>query len=286
MKTKGMVAWIALIAMTMGSLVTPLHAENIEGNENLITKDIQIDDYTAIQIGNIHQSGGSFKSLFAFIMSGGNSSNSPKVYYKQGKETTLTVTTDENIFPVLTFYVKGNELQIQTKEGVQISPSKLVIETSSKDLNKLSIGGGTDFYLQSALDIASLDAYVSGGGNMEIKEPAHIKSASFSISGGGDLDVTQLTSEEVYVKVSGGGDANVAGKTQKAEMKVSGGGDLNAQDLQADHVICNVSGGGDATVYAISQLDAHASGGGDIRYKGNPKTDTSCSGGGDIHHIN
>ena len=53
MKTKGMVAWIALIAMTMGGLVTPLHAENIEGNENLITKDIQIDDYTAIQIGNI-----------------------------------------------------------------------------------------------------------------------------------------------------------------------------------------------------------------------------------------
>lgn len=154
MKTKGMVAWIALIAMAMGGLVTPLHAENIEGNENLITKDIQIDDYTAIQIGNIHQSGGSFKSLFAFIMSGGNSSNSPKVYYKQGKETTLTVTTDENIFPVLTFHVKGNELQIQTKEGVQISPSKLVIETSSKDLNKLSIGGGTDFYLQSALDIA------------------------------------------------------------------------------------------------------------------------------------
>ena len=49
MKTKGMVAWIALIAMTMGGLVTPLHAENIEGNENLITKDIQIDDYTAIQ---------------------------------------------------------------------------------------------------------------------------------------------------------------------------------------------------------------------------------------------
>ena len=43
MKTKGMVAWIALIAMTMGGLVTPLHAENIEGNENLITKDIQID---------------------------------------------------------------------------------------------------------------------------------------------------------------------------------------------------------------------------------------------------
>ena len=57
MKTKGMVTWIALIAMTMGGFVTPLHAENIEGNENLITKDIQIDDYTAIQIGNINQSG-------------------------------------------------------------------------------------------------------------------------------------------------------------------------------------------------------------------------------------
>ena len=81
MKTKGMIAWIALIAMIMGGFTTPLQAENIEGNEKLVTKNIQIDDYTAIQIGNIHQSGGSFKSLFAFIMSGGNSSNSPKVYY-------------------------------------------------------------------------------------------------------------------------------------------------------------------------------------------------------------
>ncbi len=286
MKTKGMIAWIALIAMIMGGFTTPLQAENIEGNEKLVTKNIQIDDYTAIQISNINQSGGSFKSLFSFITSGGKSSCSPQVYYQQGNKTTLKVTTDENILPVLTFRVENNELRIQAKEGIYISPSKLLIETSSKDLKKLSIGGGTDFFLKSALNTESLEANISGGGNMEFKESAKIQSASFSISGGGDLDVTQLTSEEVYVKVSGGGDANVAGKTQKAEMKVSGGGDLNAQDLQADHVICNVSGGGDATVYAISQLDAHASGGGDIRYKGNPKTDTSCSGGGDIHHIN
>lgn len=286
MKTKGMIAWIALIAMIMGGFTTPLQAENIEGNEKLVTKNIQIDDYTAIQISNINQSGNSFKSLFSFITSGGKSSCCPQVYYQQGNKTTLKVTTDENILPVLTFRVENNELRIQAKEGIYISPSKLLIETSSKDLKKLSIGGGTDFFLKSALNTESLEANISGGGNMEFKESAKIQSASFSISGGGDLDVTQLTSEEVYVKVSGGGDANVAGKTQKAEMKVSGGGDLNAQDLQADHVICNVSGGGDATVYAISQLDAHASGGGDIRYKGNPKTDTSCSGGGDIHHIN
>lgn len=286
MKTKGMIAWIALIAMIMGGFTTPLQAENIEGNEKLVTKNIQIDDYTAIQIGNINQSGGSFKSLFSLITSGGNSSCFPQVYYQQGNKTTLKVTTDENILPVLTFRVENNELRIQAKEGIYISPSKLLIETSSKDLKKLSIGGGTDFFLKSALNTESLEANISGGGNMEFKESAKIQSASFSISGGGDLDATQLTCEEIYIKVSGGGDANVAGKAQRAEMKVSGGGDLNARDLQVDHVICDVSGGGDITVYAVEQLEAHASGGGDIYYKGNPKTDTSCSGGGDIHHIN
>lgn len=286
MKTKGMIAWIALIAMIMGGFTTPLQAENIEGNEKLVTKNIQIDDYTAIQISNINQSGNSFKSLFSFITSGGKSSCCPQVYYQQGNKTTLKVTTDENILPALTFQVENNELRIQAKEGIYISPSKLLIETSSKDLKKLSIGGGTDFFLKSALDTESLEANISGGGNMEFKESAKIQSASFSISGGGDLDVTQLTCEEIYIKVSGGGDANVAGKAQRAEMKVSGGGDLNARDLQVDHVICDVSGGGDITVYAVEQLEAHASGGGDIYYKGNPKTDTSCSGGGDIHHIN
>lgn len=167
MKTKGMIAWIALIAMIMGGFTTPLQAENIEGNEKLVTKNIQIDDYTAIQIGNINQSGGSFKSLFSFITSGGNSSCFPQVYYQQGNKTTLKVTTDENILPVLTFQVENNELKIRTKEGTSISPSKLLIETSSKDLNELSVSGGADFFLKSALETESIEVNVSGGADVK-----------------------------------------------------------------------------------------------------------------------
>ena len=177
MKTKGMVTWIALIAMTMGGFVTPLHAENIEGNENLITKDIQIDDYTAIQIGNINQSGNSFKSLFSFITSGGNSSCFPQVYYQQGNKTTLKVTTDENILPVLTFQVENNELKIRTKEGTSISPSKLLIETSSKDLNELSVSGGADFFLKSALETESIEVNVSGGADVKMEESVRASKA-------------------------------------------------------------------------------------------------------------
>lgn len=124
MKTKGMIAWIALIAMIMGGFTTPLQAENIEGNEKLVTKNIQIDDYTAIQIGNVNQSGNSFKSLFSFITSGGNSSSYPQVYYQQGNKTTLKVTTDENILPVLTFQVeKMSSKYAQKKEHIFLPAS-------------------------------------------------------------------------------------------------------------------------------------------------------------------
>ena len=285
MKTKGMVAWIALIAMTMGGLVTPLHAENIEGNENLITKDIQIDDYTAIQIGNIHQSGGSFKSLFSFITSG-NSSCFPQVYYQQGNKTTLKVTTDENILPVLTFQVENNELKIRTKEGTSISPSKLLIETSSKDLNELSVSGGADFFLKSALETESIEVNVSGGADVKMEESVRASKANFNISGGADLDATQLACEKVSVSISGGADATLAGTTRQADLSASSGSDLDAKNLKAEDVSCDASSGADITVYATKTLQADASSGADISYKGDPKTDISASSGGDVNHIN
>lgn len=232
MKTKGMVAWIALIAMTMGGFVTPLHAEKIKGNENLITKDIPIDDYTAIQVGNINLSGNSFKSLFSFITSGGNSSICPQVYYQQGNKTTLKVTTDENIFPLLSFLVEDNELKIQAKEGTYISPSKLLIETSSKDLNELSVSGGADFVLKSALETESIEVNVSGGADVKMEESVRAQKANFNVSGGADLDATQLTCEEVSSSVSSGADATLAGSTRLAYLSASSGADLNAKDLK------------------------------------------------------
>lgn len=286
MKTKGMVAWIALIAMIMGGFTTPLQAENIEGNENLITKDIQIDDYTAIQIGNINQSGGSFKSLFSFITSGGNSSCFPQVYYQQGNKTTLKVTTDENILSVLTFQVENNELKIRTKEGTSISPSKLLIETSSKDLNELSVSGGTDFFLKSALETESIEVNVSGGADVKMEESVRASKASFNISGGADLDATQLACEKVSVSISGGADATLAGTTRQADLSASSGSDLDAKSLKAEDVSCDASSGADITVYATKTLQADASSGADISYKGDPKTDISASSGGDVNHIN
>ncbi len=281
MKTKSMIAGIALAAMVIGGFATCMQAEEIKGNKKLITKEISIDDYTAIQIGNIYgkSSGNFFKLLISPASSGRRS-----VYYRQGNETTLTVTTDENIFPELTFHVKDSVLKIRTKGGARISPSNLLIETSSKDLHELSVSAGVLFFLKSALETESIAVNVSAGADVEMKEPVHVRKAKFDVSSGAELDVTQLECENVSVDVSSGAGATLAGTARRADLSASSGAALNAGDLQAEDASCKASSGSDITVYATGTLKAKASSGAEISYKGT-KTEISSSSGGDVHSI-
>ena len=89
MKTK-LVAVIALIFCAFMA-----EASKVEGNGNIITKEISVDNYSEIELGgNIEYSGNNFW---------GNRSNKkfPVFKYTHGRSASLKITIDENLFPLL-----------------------------------------------------------------------------------------------------------------------------------------------------------------------------------------
>lgn len=138
MKTK-LVAVIALIFCAFMA-----EASKVEGNGNIITKEISVDNYSEIELGgNIEYSGNNFW---------GNRSNKkfPVFKYTHGRSTSLKITIDENLFPLLSIKSNNGRLAIRIQDGTRIKPTQYVIEGSSKTLKYLKTSGPMDFEAQNA----------------------------------------------------------------------------------------------------------------------------------------
>ena len=280
MKTRNLLLGTVFLASAL--TVMPIKAENIKGNGNVITQEFAVEDFEGIMTGGIQQNNNfSFKSLFS-----SSTYTAPSFYYKQTSSCTLEITTDENIMPYLTTEVRDGNLRIRVKKGYAISPTQLDFHATSKELERISVSGGGNFYLKSSLKGDKLEAGVSGGGDLYLNEPVTMKQVELGVSGGGDLEAKRLACDYLEAGVSGGGDLDLGGNAKEAEMGVSGGGDLHAYDMVVNDLTCGVSGGGTAKVHAVDNLKAKVCGGGDLYYKGNPNADTSARGGGGVHKVN
>lgn len=277
-----MKAHLLVAAALLAGSFSGLEARDVKGNGNIVTKTVSVSDYQEIRFYGLPCNGSfSFSDLF----SGRKRFISPVFQYSQKKATSLKITTDENIYPLLKVTVQDGELRVYADQDDCLMPTKLLVEGSSPSLQRVSIGTGADFILMNDFEGQSLEVSIGGGGDFSAEQKLSVGQGDFSVSGGGDLDIENLQCKNLEVRVSGGGDANLAGTAETAEYRVSGGGDLDSKELTADHVIARVSGGGDISVYANKTLEARASGGGDIYYRGNAEVNSSTSGGGSVRKI-
>lgn len=269
MRTKGLfLAMCLLVAFAA-------NAAKIKGNGNVITKEISISDFDAIEVGgNISFENKSFNS--------GMKKNNKLNYSQQNGKSTLSITIDENLFSYLEIQSANGKLSIKSKNREKLIPTQFIVQASSKEIQKVSLSGSMDFIAKTPLKSDYLTVSVSGAGDVIIDKRADINSILFSISGAGDVKASNLYCKEFEGKVSGAGDIDLKGKAEKAKFSVSGAGDVSAYDFEAENVSASVSGAGDIKVYASKTLNASVSGIGDIRYKGNPEVKSKKSGMGSI----
>lgn len=274
MKTK-LVAVIVLIFCAFMA-----EASKVEGNGNIITKEISVDNYSEIELGgNIEYSGNNFW---------GNRSNKkfPVFKYTHGRSASLKITIDENLFPLLSIKSNNGRLAIRIQDGIRIKPTQYVIEGSSKTLKYLKTSGPMDFEAQNAFSEDQLEIKISGSSDVKFPHNVKLRLGEFSVSGSGDLVFEDLDCKNLTSKVSGSGDITLKGKADEARYSVSGSGDIKAYDLSVNDLSCSVSGSGDARVYAKDNMNLSVSGSGDIRYKGPANVNKSKSGSGSIQGAN
>lgn len=251
------------------------NAEKIKGNGNVITKEVAVSDFSAIEFGC---NTGSEGNLF------GKAENKRYecLYSQTTGKSSLSITIDENLFPVLDIESNGGKLTIKTKGRDRITPSTFIVKASSGDLNKVSISGLLDFTVKTPFRSDNLKMSISGACNVTFEKQADLGSFHISVGGAGDLKANEFICKEFESSISGAGNVNLKGRADRARFSVSGAGNVNAFDFDVKDVSASVSGAGNVNAYASEKLEASTSGVGNISYKGDAETKLRKSGLGSI----
>lgn len=213
--------------------------KKIKGNGNVVTENRTTSDYSGIKCA------GSMDYILV-----------------AGEEGKITLEGDSNLLEYIITEVKGDNLIIKTKKGVNMSYKNNAVKViiPFKDINTISLAGSGDLYNKDLVKANKL---------------------SVSLAGSGDLKL-EIDTDFVKGAIAGSGDLTLEGNTNTLEARVAGSGDFHGFDLQANDTDVAVAGSGDAKVFSIKTLKARVAGSGDIVYRGNPEVDKKVAGSGDI----
>jgi hypothetical protein len=180
-----------------------------------------------------------------------NVSSSFDVYLSQSNEEAVAVSASETKYrEQIIVEVKDGILHIRfDKKGISWGSGrkKLKVYISFKQIDKLTVSGACDVFINGTLKADNLTINQSGASDLK-----------------GKMEVNKLS-----VDLSGASDMTVSGTAMQVEVEASGASDFKGFDFATD--ICNVSASGasDIKITVNKELSAHASGASDVRYKGN-----------------
>lgn len=182
---------------------------------------------------------------------------------EQGDEEALVVEADDNIIGLIETEVRGDELHIGFKRGVNIVPtSKVKFYLTVKELDRIDL---------------------SGVGDIDCDE-FETDDLEFHISGSGDIDF-EIIAENIETSVSGLGDIDLSGAVDFQRIQISGSGKYEAKKLESKDCEVEISGLGSATVNVSDDLDIEINGAGNVYYKGDPHVSQHISGLGRIKSL-
>jgi len=244
------------------------------------------------------------------------------VYLTQGNKEELVIETYKSLRPYIDVKQDNNTLSISFDHKVNKinwagKEHLLKLHITVKDLDKITISGACDLYMQtdfetkgdfkiSASGASDLDLMRITGNNVKIitsgasdifnadifGKTVYINASGasdgdmsivadivdFIASGASDFDIV-VDVNDISINANGSSDFNARGKSKKFTVDVSGSSEMKAYDLISDTVYIEASGSSDCRVHAIKVIDANSSGASSIYYMGKPeKTTISVSG--------
>ena len=182
-----------------------------------------------------------------------------------GSPSSIKIETDGNLQSYILTDVNGDNLDIHTKNDLNLKPSqkiKLIIVTDKLEGFKLS-GAGS---------IKSTNK-ITGGDHLDL-----------DISGSGDMHF-DVNTPNVDASISGTGDIYVSGEAKDSKIDIAGNGNFHAEDLKTENTKIKIAGSGDADVFADGSLDINIAGVGNVNYKGNASVSQNVAGSGKIKKI-
>lgn len=226
----------------------------IEGDGNVITKKIEITDFSKLTVAGSK-----------IVVNYTQSITAPG----------LTIVTDQNIFDIYTFEVENNQLTIKPKEKYKkmyrIKPTEFTITTHSSTIKKVHLAGSSTFNVNSPLtNLDELAIDLAGSGKVNLPERVEVATIKTDLAGSGTVHAAELICSAYEGDIAGSGTLVLGGEAEKVSLSVAGSGEIKAFALQTKELFCSIAGSGDVEMSVSDKIDVDIAGSGKIRYKGNP----------------
>jgi len=189
-----------------------------------------------------------------------------ELYVSGGESGPVRIETDENLQQYVEVEQHGSVLEVRSRRGYNLRPTKkVIVHVSSPNYSRLSVSGASNIVGQNK---------IHGNDRLEMH-----------VSGAGDIRA-DVDAPDFKASVSGSGNIDLKGNVRDLDLEISGAGDAKCFDMMAENTKVRISGAGSADVYASVSLDAHVSGAGGVSYKGGAtKVSQQVSGAGSVKKV-
>jgi len=234
------ILFFSLMISLLASSCVYFGGKRTRGNGNITTEERSVDDFNDVEVHGALD-----------------------VYVRQGDEKAVRIEADENLMKYIITETHGNRLEVRTKQGYNLRPSrKMKIYVTSANFRHLDVSGACNIIGENKITSPDgLDLEVSGAGDIRMEADA----------------------PDLKASISGSGKVDLKGTTRNFELDLSGAGKATCFDLMSENTKVEISGAGSAEVFASVKLDAQVSGAGKVRYKGNAtNVQQQISGAGNV----
>lgn len=254
-----------VLLLTSGCVFMP----SIKGNGNVITREIDITDYDAIEVQG---------SSIIFN------------YSQQESAPALTVTVDQNIYDLFEFGTNGKKLVVRLKDRdkkpTRLCPTEFTITTNSSSLKKADLAGIDVFNLNGKFASSEKVKFsVAGNTTIELRDTVTVDQMEVSTAGKGTLNADALYARTFKGEIAGQGTFNLKGAGEKADFEIAGNGKVHALDYELSTLSCEIAGKGLIETFANDRINARIAGMGTVKYKGNPSVKMDKAGVGSVKKV-
>jgi len=198
-------------------------------------------------------------SVFDRIISGG----SAEITFHASEEFRVVVTIDENLEEFVEIFTKNNVLNIRTKNGHNISPTKFTVDLYCPVITGVTISGSGSFRNIDTIIVSTFESNLTGSGKIE-----------------GNVECDNYSAE-----ITGSGKISIYGIVEDTHISITGSGDFHGNELKTRNATITITGSGNVNICVSDYIKARITGSGNINYGGDPKVDTSVSGSGHIRKM-
>lgn len=181
-----LISLIALAVVVAGALTLSrlISTHTIEGSGNVVTRNFDFSDFTAVDVG------GGFK-----------------VEITQSSSFSVRITADNNTFDYLDVYKADSTLTIGLKSGFSFRSVTLKTQISMPNLYAVVLSGGIQGTAKEFTSTQDFNLVLSGGSTLELEGAA--SNLNLVATGGSRSDLSDFPVHNATVLLSGGSQATV-----------------------------------------------------------------------------